>query len=145
MSVRLFWRNGLPWAVVVFAIAVALSFVWEMAQSYLYESMGTAWEATKRCLVASVGDGALVLLALTSIRALAGRASIERQRVLAVVFGVVVAIAVEAWGLSEGRWAYLRAMPRVPGTIVGVVPLMQMAILTPVTMWWADRMTGRRA
>ena len=133
------------WSVAVFAIAFGSNFVWEMAQSYLYESMGSAWEATRRCLVASVGDGALVLMVLTSIRVLAGRASVERQHALAVMFAIVVAIAVEAWGLSQGRWAYLRAMPRVPGTTVGIVPLMQMAIVTPATMWLADRMTGRRA
>ena len=53
------------WSVEVFAIAFALNSVWEMAQAPLYQSMGSAWEATRRCFVASVGDGALILIILT--------------------------------------------------------------------------------
>ena len=133
------------WTVAVFAIAYALNAVWEMAQAPLYQSMGSAWEATRRCLVASVGDGALILIILILLRGLAARASIERPYILAVVLGVAVASAVEWWGLSEGRWAYGPQMPIVPGTAVGIVPLLQLAVLTPLTMWTADRVTAERA
>ena len=133
------------WSVEVFAIAFALNSIWELAQAPLYQSMGSAWEATRRCFVASVGDGALILIILTAIRGLAGRASVERQYTLAVVFGVAVASAVEWWGLTAGRWAYGPQMPIVPGTALGIVPLLQLAILTPLTMWCAGRTTVERA
>lgn len=136
-------RIAAGWSVEVFAVAFALNSVWEMAQAPLYQSMGSVWEATRRCLVASIGDGALILLMLTLIRGLAGRASIEHRYAMAVVFGVVVATAVEWWGLSEGRWAYGPQMPIVPGTALGMVPLMQLTLLTPITMWVADRTTGK--
>ena len=56
--------NGVAWrpAIDTFVPAVALNFGWEMAQAQLYEPMGTVWEATRRCFVASLGDGLMVLL-----------------------------------------------------------------------------------
>ena len=143
MSVRLRARNLSIWSAAVFGIAFGVNFLWEMAQAFLYEPMGSAWEATRRCFVASVGDAALVLAILTSIRVWTDRAFTERQYALAATLAVVVAIAVERWGLAQGRWTYLPEMPRVPGTVIGVVPLVQMAILTPVTVWLANRTTGQ--
>ena len=131
------------WSVAVLAIAFGLNFVWEMAQAYLYEPMGSVWEATRRCLVAALGDGVLVLIVLVSTLALAGRMSAERHYSVCIALAVVMAIAVEWWGLSQGRWAYESEMPRVPGTAIGIAPVLQMAILTPVTMWLAGR-TARR-
>jgi hypothetical protein len=138
---RIVWR----WSITVFAVAFALNFVWEMAQAPLYGPMGTAWDATRRCLSASLGDGALVLGILTFVRVLIGHASVERQYALAIVVGVVVAVGVEFWGLSQGRWSYLASMPQIPGTAVGIVPLLQMAALTPVTMWLAEQVISEGA
>ena len=139
MNAAILHRVLSRWSVTVFAIAFGLNFVWEMAQASLYVSMGSAWEATRRCLVASVGDGAMVLAVLVATLALAGRASVERQYVVSVALALAVAVAVEWWGLSQGRWAYLPEMPRVPGTAFGIVPLLQLAVLTPTTMRFADR------
>lgn len=141
-AIRLRFVPG--WTVAVLAIAFGFNFVWEMAQASLYVSMGSVWEATRRCLVASVGDAALVMGVLVSTSAVAGRASAEVQYALNVAFALVVAVAVESWGLSQGRWAYLPAMPRVPGTALGVVPLLQLAVLTPMTMWLAGRAVAAR-
>lgn len=60
--------NRDAWGLVVatFVSAVALNFGWDMAQARLYEPMGTAWEATLRCLVASLGDGLMILLVVAS-------------------------------------------------------------------------------
>lgn len=138
---RIVWR----WSITVFAVAFALNFVWEMAQAPLYGPMGTPWEATRRCLIASLGDGALVLGILTCLCVLTGHASVERQYTLAMVVGVVVAVAVELWGLGQGRWSYLASMPLIPGTELGIVPLLQMAALTPVTMWLAAQVISQGA
>ena len=60
--------------VVTFVSAVALNFGWEMAQARLYEPMGTTWEATRRCFVASLGDGLMILLVVASGAMCFGRA-----------------------------------------------------------------------
>ena len=87
----------------------------------------------------------MVLAVLVATLALAGRASAERQYVVSVALALAVAVAVEWWGLSQGRWAYLKEMPRVPGTAFGIVPLLQLAVLTPATMWLAGRTVVERA
>ena len=45
----------------LFSVAVALNFPWEMAQAVLYQPMGSIADATRRCFVASVGDGLMIL------------------------------------------------------------------------------------
>ena len=136
--------------VVTFVSAVALNFGWEMAQARLYEPMGTAWEATRRCFVASLGDGLMILLVV------AGGAMLFRsvswfveptlgRYAFAALTGLIFAVAIELWGLATGRWAYQMHMPRVPGTDLGAVPLAQMVILTPLSLWLAGAWRRRRA
>jgi hypothetical protein len=132
----------------VFVIALGLNFAWEMAQGYLYENMGTVWQATGRCLIASVGDAVMVLVALAMARRLSGRAATGargREYALTIALAVIVGVVVEWWGLSTGRWAYQPQMPRAPGTEVGVVPVIQMVALMPLTLWLADRLAAGRA
>jgi hypothetical protein len=124
----------------VFVVAIAVNFVWEMMQARFYAPMGTFWGATWRCLVASLGDGAMIV----SISVL-GAALFRSWRwftrptgarlLFAATAGLAVGIAVEWWALRTGRWQYNTRMPLVPGTVFGVVPLAQMVLLAPVTLW----------
>lgn len=128
--------------VVTFVSAVALNFGWEMAQARLYEPMGTTWEATQRCFVASLGDGLMILLVVAS-GAIVFRTSgwfVEPTLAwyaFAALTGLILAVAVELWGLTTGRWTYQVHMPLVTGTALGAVPLVQMVILTPLSLWLA--------
>ncbi|ODS53439.1 MAG: hypothetical protein ABS36_12385 [Acidobacteria bacterium SCN 69-37] len=142
--------NRDAWGLVVatFVSAVALNFGWEMAQARLYEPMGTAWEATRRCFVASLGDGLMILLVVAGGAMLfrTGRWFVEpapARFAFAAVAGLIVAVAVELWGLATGRWTYQVYMPRVPGTELGAVPLVQMVILTPLSLWLAAAWRSR--
>jgi len=142
-------RNLARWFAALFVIAVVCNFTWEMAQSYLYDPMGDWWQSTRRCLIASIGDGAMVVLVAAVVRrswrtssfALLPSAS---EYAAAAALGLAMAIVVEWWGLSVERWAYRPEMPIVPGTPFGVVPLVQMALLTPLTIWLAQRTLGVR-
>lgn len=140
-------RLGVRWLTTAFLIAVLLNFVWEMAQAYLYQPMGTVWEATRRCLIASVGDGGMILLVLVTGRHLTDgplQTIDRREYALIVALAVATAIAVEWWGLAAGRWAYRVQMPKLPGTQLGLVPIVQMAALAPLTLWQTDRATRTR-
>ena len=144
--------NRDAWGLVVatFVSAVALNFGWEMAQARLYEPMGTAWEATRRCFVASLGDGLMILLVVASGAMLfrSVRWFVEptlASYAFAALTGLIFAVAVELWGLATGRWTYQVHMPRVPGTDLGAVPLAQMVILTPLSLWLAGAWRSRRA
>ena len=127
-----------------FLWAVTLNFAWEMAQAPFCESMGTVWQATRRCFVASLGDGVLILLvvALGGTMCRTSRGFVEltvATDTCAALAGLALAVAVEQWGLASGRWAYQVHMPRVPYTDMGAVPLAQMVILTPLSLWLAGR------
>ena len=137
-------RDAALLVVRTFVFAVVLNFSWEMAQAPLYEPMGTAWQATRRCFVASLGDGLMILLVLWSGATLFGSSGrFVRPTLATVTFaavaGLVLAVAVEQWGLASGRWVYQPHMPRVPGSDVGVAPLAQMVLLAPVSLWLAWR------
>lgn len=54
-------KQVFPALTVLYVIAVALNFAWEMAQAPLYGPMGTLVQASRRCFVASLGDGVLML------------------------------------------------------------------------------------
>jgi hypothetical protein len=126
-----------------FLIGVVLNFAWEMAQSPLYAPMGTFWEATWRCFVASVGDGVIVIVALAGTAVVGQRAWVvnapPRWYASVAIAALLFAVAVESWGLSTGQWAYTDRMPRVPGTRLGIVPLAQMMVLVPLSLWLARR------
>lgn len=141
-------RISVPWLTTAFLVAVLLNFAWEMAQAYLYQPMGTVWEATRRCLIASVGDGGMILLVLVMARRLTDgplQTIGRREYALIIALAVAIAIAVEWWGLAAGRWAYRAQMPKLPGTQLGLVPMFQMAALAPLTLWLADHATRTRA
>lgn len=129
----------------VFLVAAVLNFVWEMAQAYLYQPMGPIWEAIRRCLTASIVDGAMVLLVLATVRSLVSRSAASiagREYALTIVFGIALAVALEWLGLTSGRWTYRAEMPTVIG--VGLVPILQMAVLMPLTLWLTDRFPVER-
>jgi hypothetical protein len=46
---------------------------------------------------------------------------------------------VEHLALSGGWWSYSDAMPLVPGTDAGLLPFVQLTILTPLSLWLAGR------
>lgn len=125
-------------AATVFGVGVILNFIWEMAQAPLYRPMGSFWEATWRCFNASLGDGVLVIAVWLAGGGLFGsttwflRLSTGRLA-FATGAGLCVAVLIELWGLQAGRWSYTQHMPLVPGTLLGVVPLAQMAVLVPLT------------
>jgi hypothetical protein len=134
----------------VYASAVILNFPWEMAQAPLYEPMGTLWEATRRCFSASLGDGVMVVLVVlagkVAFRSITWFVDRSPKRVLfASIAGMALSVLVELWGLHTHRWAYLPAMPLLPATRIGVVPITQMAVLAPMSLQLARMLLARGA
>ena len=133
----------------VFAVAVPLQFAWEMAQAPFYGPMGSAWQATRRCFLASVGDGLMTLGVVVAGSLIFGSVSwfVERRSmryVCASCAALALAVAVESWGLTTERWAYGDEMPLVPATRLGVLPLIQMASIVPLTLALAASILRRR-
>jgi hypothetical protein len=128
--------------VVIFLIAVAVNFAWEIAQSVLYAPMGGWLAATWRCLVASLGDSVIVL-------GIAGSGWLLFRRVdwfvrpglkeylMMTALGITIAVLIERHALAAGRWVYTDRMPTLPFVNVGLVPVLQMVVLPPVVFWMA--------
>jgi cation transport ATPase len=127
--------NRIKSILLISAIALVISFVWEMIQMPFYQGMyfsdPNAWLV---CLQASGGDVFITLFIF-----LAGclvfkswfwhhPARITRITYL-VLMGAVIAVAIEIWALKAGRWSYSPLMPVIPGTGIGVVPIVQLIFL----------------
>lgn len=127
----------------VYVIAVVVNFPWEMLQAYLFEPMGTAGEATLRCLRASAGDGLMVVMVLLIGGAIFRKLDWfvdPRARAYGVMIatGAALAAIVERVAIATGRWAYRPEMPTLPGNL-GVLPLLQMVLLPPLIFYLAAR------
>ncbi len=129
-----------PWQVLalVYGIAVALNYAWELAQSGLFTAESNAGNIWWHCFVASLGDGVMVVLLFGIGWLASGRRhwfvhpGLKGYAILAAA-GVSMAIAVEwvAVHMLDG-WSYAPAMPRLPGIEVGLVPVLQMVLLPPL-------------
>ena len=136
-------------AAIVYAVAVAVNYPWELAESPLYEGTGDSSRMWWHCFVASLGDGLLVLLILG-----AGFVAFGRARwfvapgaggyALMVAVGLAVAVAVEWIALHPlRRWSYTPRMPVVPGLGVGLLPVLQMLVLPPLVFRVAGCLSNR--
>jgi hypothetical protein len=129
----------------MFVGAVLLNYPWELAQTPFYAGMENLRAVLWHCFTASLGDGILVLLVFGA--AAAAQHSLywfKRPTRAAVIVmgatGIVLALSVEWWALRTGRWQYSDRMPLIPGTGIGLVPLLQMLVLPPAIFWLARRL-----
>lgn len=116
-----------------------MNFAWEMGQSVLFAPMGNVWQGTWRCLRASLGDGVVVVLLFAGGWLVFGRRLWIVQSggagyVFVVILGVLIAAVLEAVAIYEGRWAYRPEMPTVPGLGIGLIPLLQMAVVPVIAL-----------
>ena len=126
---------------ILFVLAVAVNYPWELAQRPLYAGAVGLGAALWHCLIAALGDGLLVVLIFAA--AAAAQGSIKwfvrpTAGAYAAMFGaaLVVGFAVEWWGVRVAqRWQYSERMPVISGIDIGIVPLVQMLLLPPLVFW----------
>ena len=139
-----------------FATTMLAGFVvnelWEMAQMSAYvETAGLSWTSTlEACTWAAAGDVGIIL-GICAVGTLAagdvGWSVRGRWNVYATaaVLGLAWAVLVEHAALAAGRWSYTERMPVVSVLGVGLWPLLQMTLLPPLTLVFAQWWAGRRA
>ena len=132
--------------------ALLLNFPWEVLQAPLFEGMAAAPHsaAIGACVQATLGDVVIMLLAHASVVAVTRR----RRWVLAPSQGEVagflaVGVAITAmieWLATRGHWvqtwAYSSAMPVIPGTSLGLSPLLQWVIVPLTVLWFVRRQSA---
>lgn len=132
----------------VFVIAVALNYVWELAQSPLYLGQGDLAVLLWHCLRAALGDGLLVLLIWLGGILVVGRPDWFRRPGRAgyawmLCAGLALSVTIEWFAVHVvGRWAYAPRMPIIPWLEVGLVPVLQMLLLPPLVFSLAS-LAGR--
>ena len=132
--------------VALFIIGFVLQWTWEMAQMFAYQEMaGQQWQRTVlTCTLATIGDilatllvyGFIAILRWNSRWVLQTRAA---DYVWAGLDGALIAVVTEKLARAYGQWSYTDAMPIVPVIEVGLLPLVQLTILIPITLWLARR------
>ena len=133
----------------VATFALLLNFAWEILQAPLYAGMAGMPHAqvTQVCLQATFGDMGIMLLAYGAVAAVAR----NRRWIVAAsgwqlgsftAIGVVITAGIE-WLATGGHWvqswSYLPAMPLLPGTGIGLAPLLQWVLLPLLTVWFVRR------
>ena len=112
----------------------AMNFIWEFAHMPLYR-VAAGWpEHLICCAIASLADGlGLVLIFIVGAVVFDDgrwtRCPTTSRIGLAVVLGFGGAVLVELVALASGWWSYREEMPRLPGTPIGLSPLLQFTVL----------------
>lgn len=131
-------------------IAFVLHFGWESVQCsllYVHGTYDASWGGMVR---AAFGDVLLTWMIYASVGVAAGRwrwdAGAWRARDWTVLAGaaIALAVAVEVRALSNGRWTYMSGMPTIPGLRVGLAPIAQLLILTPLSIRISSRFAPRQ-
>lgn len=136
----------------VATFALLLNFAWEILQAPLYAGMAGMPHAqmTQACLQATFGDMVIMLLAYGAVAVVARArrwivAASGWQLALFVAIGLLITAVIE-WLATRGHWVqgwnYLPAMPLLPGTGIGVAPLLQWVLLPLLTVWFVRRQLG---
>lgn len=118
----------------IIALTYFLNFIWENAQAPLYEAYDGFSKNWLVCAKAALGDLVIVGTIFTLMTFLFGREWISnlspKHFVVLFLIGGILAIIIEKWGLSTGRWQY-NEMPTIPILNIGPTPVLQMLIIPP--------------
>lgn len=120
-------------------VAAPLHLVWERAHVVLYTGYGDLGAPLPVWLYATTGDVLYTLLgvvaaALAGISLTSSRAWSVSEYVSLTCIGACIAVLVEYKAQYLGLWAYTPAMPVFPFSGLGVSPLLQMMLLSPLSV-----------
>ena len=128
------------------AAAFVLNFAWEMVQAHFYADMTglSLWEASRRCLLATIGDVAITVAAYCAVAAWVRQMSWMRkpESRFAVSFWIIalgMSIVIERDAVAAGRWHYVSEMPLVPWLGIGLAPAAQWLLLPFLSLAIARR------
>ena len=129
----------------LFVIAVLVNLPWEVGQAAVGLFAGISGREALFCIRCSLGDGVAVLVIYGAGWLTFGRQDWFRSPgpagyALMAVLGLSIAVAIEWNALTSGRWQYSSRMPLVPGTGIGLTPVLQMLVLPPLIFNLAARL-----
>lgn len=125
-------------------ISFGLHLVWENLQAPLFAGYVSFGQHFLLCLWGTGGDVAITLSVWALIALLKRDAQwlrrLEwRDAITLGVIGLAVALGIEYRALALGRWGYAPSMPIIPYLQVGLLPVIQMTLFLPLTMYLTKR------
>jgi len=126
------------------------SFIWEMLQMPFFDvGSATSWEKTLGCTLATFGDAGILVLAYTVVSIL----NRDRHWMHRPNFGKIATYLLTGLGItviiekiatnvpseSGWGWRYSELMPLLPGTNIGLVPILMWIVIPLITLWFARR------
>tara|TARA_R110000772_G_scaffold54280_6_gene123951 strand:- start:1337 stop:1783 length:447 start_codon:yes stop_codon:yes gene_type:complete len=126
------------------------SFIWEILQMPFFD-VGSAdyWERTLGCTRATFGDVGILVLAYTAVSIITrNRNWLHSPKYwmisIYLLTGLGITVIIEAMATSVPRewdwgWRYGELMPLVPGTNIGLVPVLMWIFIPLITLWFARR------
>lgn len=128
---------------VVAVTAFLLHLVWEYAQCGYFFDMEDSFQHQVLMITATLGD---MNMAVALFLMLGWKhkdyhwlsKGMDRGDWLVTLFySISMSFYFETRALLEGRWVYSEAMPLIPGTPVGLLPVIQLGILFPLGFYLA--------
>lgn len=129
----------------VSVLAFVLHYAWEYFQCSLFIHLNGPATPVGMVLPA-LGDVALTWIAQLAVAAVSGRWLWPRKRwsigiwATLMVTALILSVSLEVFALSTDRWAYTDAQPIIPGTMIGLTPVLQLLLLFPLTFALAGRL-----
>lgn len=124
--------------VILVIIAFLMHLFWENAQAPLFAGYQSFSQHFPICFIGTIGDVVITLFVLVFIRLLKKDSpqTIDDFLALAII-GFIVGVAIEQNALLIGKWNYTSTMPVIPWIRVGLMPVIQMIILLPLSFYLA--------
>lgn len=129
---------------IIAGISLVLNLAWENLQAPLYQGYSNFWQHLPICSIASLGD-VLIILVLYFMLTIVNRDTLWISKMngadvaVLIVLGALVAVGIEKWALATERWHYSSAMPLIPNTEVGLLPVLQMSLSPLLTCYISKR------
>lgn len=129
--------NKLKLTLTIFGVGFLLNLVWENLHAPLYQEYTNFWDHFMINALASLGDGALIVLFYFIFSTWKKNTYWIKcfnwiDAFLFMIFGALVAIGIEQLALSYDIWHYTEKMPVILST--GLTPLIQLILLPSLTL-----------
>lgn len=128
---------------VLFAVGFALNLVWELGQMQYFTALSEIGypRAVLFCALASVVDGVAVVSIFIVLENLFDNG--RGDYVIAAVLGGLTAVLFELVATKLGLWTYAASMPVIPFIGVGLLPMIQLLLLVPLSIFVTRKLDNR--
>ena len=120
----------------LFGIAFALNAVWENIHSFLYTQYKGEPITEFILLRATLADAVMIAVVAFPFMHFS---RLWRYRRVTILLWLALAVMIELYALSTGRWAYNEYMPIIPLFGTGLTPTIQLALLGYLSLRLAER------